>query len=439
MLHRILIIFFIFLLSLPASGQIKRAEKIYKKVNDAVVRIYTYHDDKTMHGQGSGVIIKDKGWIVTNSHVVGDAKAIFAEHEGNYIALDSIVAVDTEKDILILQLLTSDDLTLFNNIPKIRVGNSDNLRVGQKIYAIGSPFGFENTITEGIISGLRSSPDSTQKYMQISAPISKGSSGGAIVNAKGELIGISTMVLSDKTAQNINFAILINDVIDASKNIPAPNASKGKEHVKFYYQKGLKEYLSGNYYTAINYYEKALKISNAKDKATLYYSIAVTYRQLEILDSAIAYYHRSLDLSERADAYTGLGDMYLLKKDHKSSISYYNKAIKTDPKYYEAYLGLSMLYFSIGDMTKSLANLKKIMGLEVRNSQAYLLMGYIAFKAERYENAIYFYKAAIGVNVKFAEAYLALSTAYIKTGEMEKAMVNQQKAYALKPSLRNIK
>ena len=99
-----LILFVHLILNVSLFAQGKSAEKIYRQTNDAIVRIYTHHDDNSVHGQGSGVIIKEKGWIVTNYHVLGDASIIYAEHNGKYIQLDSILAMDPKKDILILQL-----------------------------------------------------------------------------------------------------------------------------------------------------------------------------------------------------------------------------------------------------------------------------------------------------------------------------------------------
>ena len=124
-------------LIVEVSAQSRGAEKIYEKVNDAIVRIYTYHEDNSMHGQGSGVILKDKGWIISNYHLLGDASYIYAEHNGVYIKLDSILATDEKKDILILKLATNKEDKQFNSIPRLKTGNSDNLKVGQRIYAIG--------------------------------------------------------------------------------------------------------------------------------------------------------------------------------------------------------------------------------------------------------------------------------------------------------------
>ncbi|MBL0341183.1 MAG: serine protease [Bacteroidetes bacterium] len=110
-MKKFILFIFLFVFSIiEVWAQSHGAEKIYEKVNDAVVRIYTYHEDNSMHGQGSGVIIKDKGWIVSNFHILGDATFIYAEHNGVFIKLDSILATDEKKDILILSLFKDEKI-----------------------------------------------------------------------------------------------------------------------------------------------------------------------------------------------------------------------------------------------------------------------------------------------------------------------------------------
>jgi S1-C subfamily serine protease len=144
----------------------------------------------------------------------------------------------------------------------IKIGNSDNLKIGQRVYAIGSPLGFENTISEGIISGLRNYDVLQRDFIQITASISSGSSGGAVVNDKGELIGIST--LTAKEGQNINFAIPINDVMKVkTDSYKKENAYKNFE--LFY--KGNNAVKKGNYSDAIRYYTEFIKINPSDAKA----------------------------------------------------------------------------------------------------------------------------------------------------------------------------
>jgi Trypsin-like peptidase domain/Tetratricopeptide repeat len=343
---------FIFQLSTLLMGQKKSAEKIYQKQNRAVVTIQTFHEDKSSHGQASGVIIKSKGWVVTNYHVLGDANFLYAEHEGKEILLDSVLAIDIKKDIMIFQLHDAKNYENFKKIPNIKLGNSDKLKVGQKIFAIGSPLGFENTITEGIISGLRAASDSTQSFIQISAPISPGSSGGAVFNTYGELIGISNMIISGENAQNLNFAILINDVIATAKN---PNHSISmilNQPLDNYFQMGYNEFLNKNFLLSIIYYQK-VKSTGIEVDVPLFYSIALSYENLNNLDSAEYYYKKSLAAHVTVETYIGLGNIYFARMQFDRAISYYNEAMKLDPSFYEPYSKISKAYFSMGDNKKS--------------------------------------------------------------------------------------
>ena len=119
---------------------------------------------------------------------------------------------------------------------------------------LGSPLGFENTISEGIISGLRSYDETGKNFIQITASISPGSSGGAVVNDKGELIGISTLTV--KEGQNLNFAIPIDDVLSVEISSYSKNDAY-KEYELFY--KGNDAVEKGNYQEAIKYYTNFIK------------------------------------------------------------------------------------------------------------------------------------------------------------------------------------
>ena len=103
---RCLICFLVFITTV-ATAQLNRAEKIYEKVNDAVVRIYASNANNRMEGQGSGVILKSKRWIITNAHVAGNSKVLYAEHNGVFFELDSFIVKDDEADIMVIRIKKS--------------------------------------------------------------------------------------------------------------------------------------------------------------------------------------------------------------------------------------------------------------------------------------------------------------------------------------------
>lgn len=424
------------LIASAVAAQNGNAEKIYKNTTDAIVKIFTYHDDGSMHGQGSGVIIKQYGWIVTNHHNLGDATSIFAEHKGKSIKLDSVIAMDPIKDIMILQISRDMDAAAYKAIPSIRLMDSDKLKIGQRIYAIGSPMGFENTITEGIISGLRTSFDSTRNFIQISAPISSGSSGGAVLDAKGNLIGISTLVVTGESVQNLNFALPINDVIAASKVFTTTKWKSTQETANNFSQKGYSEFKARNYLTAIINYERALKLSCKEEARNIYYYMGLCYRKLGNLDKAIESFMESLSKGKTTDSYVGLATAFTEMGNYENAIQEYKRAIELSPQSFEAYIGLGIVYFHTNDLKKSIEYLDAAVKINPKNYSAFYMLGKIAMLKDKYDIAIAFYEQSIKLNPVHAESYAKMADCFLKKGQTEEAIKWQQKAYELKPELR---
>lgn len=144
-------------------------------------------------GVGSGVIVSADGYVLTNYHVVEGADKIKVEMNNGKAFDAKVVGLDAPSDLAVLKVEE-------NELPFLNLGNSDNVRIGDIILAIGNPLGIGQTVTAGIISakGRRTglSDGSFEDFLQIDAPINRGNSGGALVNLSGELIGINSQILS---------------------------------------------------------------------------------------------------------------------------------------------------------------------------------------------------------------------------------------------------
>ena len=160
---------------------------------------------------GSGVVIDaENGYIITNSHVIETADQITVTmHDGRQIEA-KVVGTDPEADVALLEVIDKDEIELV----EIPIADSDGVRVGDFALAIGNPFGLGQTVTSGIISALGRSGLGIERenFIQTDAPINPGNSGGALVNLRGELIGINTAIISSGGSGNvgIGFAIPIN-------------------------------------------------------------------------------------------------------------------------------------------------------------------------------------------------------------------------------------
>jgi len=159
-------------------------------------------------GQGSGFIIDKEGHVLTNYHVIADARQVTVTMHNHKTYKATVVGTDPAHDLAVIQI------TAPNLMPAV-LGDSKNLKVGQKVYAIGNPFGLAGTLTRGIVSSIRSveEPDGRRidDAIQTDAAINPGNSGGPLLNWHGQVIGINTMIASSVgQSAGIGFAIPIN-------------------------------------------------------------------------------------------------------------------------------------------------------------------------------------------------------------------------------------
>lgn len=192
---------------------------VYEKCNEAVVNIttqemaYNWLFEPTLQegGSGTGSIIDKRGYVVTNVHVISNASRISISLADGSTYEGRVVGADVESDIAVLKF-DPDGKTL----KTIDFGNSDNLKVGQKVIAIGNPFAVERTMTTGIISGL-GRPIQESKHViirnmiQTDAAINPGNSGGPLLDSNGRMIGINTMIISSSgSSAGLGFAVPVS-------------------------------------------------------------------------------------------------------------------------------------------------------------------------------------------------------------------------------------
>ena len=162
-------------------------------------------------GFGSGVIISPDGYIVTNNHVIDGADSIQVTLNNNKSYTAAIVGRDPDTDIALIKIKAE-------NLPVIKFGDSDNLKLGEWVLAVGNPFNLTSTVTAGIVSAKGRSLDmdgsyKLESFIQTDAALNMGNSGGALVNTKGELVGITSAIVSPTgTYSGNSFAIPINIV-----------------------------------------------------------------------------------------------------------------------------------------------------------------------------------------------------------------------------------
>ncbi|HKV91200.1 MAG TPA: trypsin-like peptidase domain-containing protein [Candidatus Angelobacter sp.] len=188
---------------------------VYKKALPSVVNITStavtfdfFYGAVPQQGMGSGFVIDGQGHILTNFHVIEGARQLEVTTSDKKKYKAQIVGTDPVHDLAVIQIPTKD-------VPQASIGDSKNLVVGQKVYAIGNPFGLSGTMTRGIISSIRSVKGQRgfiDEAIQTDAAINPGNSGGPLLNVQGQVIGINSMILTGGVEQSagIGFAIPIN-------------------------------------------------------------------------------------------------------------------------------------------------------------------------------------------------------------------------------------
>jgi S1-C subfamily serine protease len=193
-------ILLILLIASAAIAQTKSPKEIAREISKAVVVVEALDERGTVTGQGSGFIVSETGAVITNLHVVAGASAAQIKLKtGAVYKTADVIAEDAGKDLIVLKINGG-------KMPRVTLGDSDKTEVGENIVVISSPEGLENSLSTGVISGVRRIEN--HRVFQITSPISQGSSGGALFNSSGEVIGVVSSYF--KSGQNINFAIPIN-------------------------------------------------------------------------------------------------------------------------------------------------------------------------------------------------------------------------------------
>jgi S1-C subfamily serine protease len=198
---------------IPNTGGSNIAGEVYRRVNPSVVKVKITHHRNNEPGiaTGSGFVVDQNGLVLTNYHLVKDAETVHLFFYNGEIRAAEIIQVDESNDLALLKTLLPD------GIPAAALGDSDTVNVGDPAIAIGSPFGLDQTVTQGIISAIhRDWSDENiglHSLIQTDASINPGNSGGPLLNEHGDVIGINTLIHSPIGGSvGIGFAVPVNTI-----------------------------------------------------------------------------------------------------------------------------------------------------------------------------------------------------------------------------------
>lgn len=375
----------VLLISSNLFAQELTSEEIFQKYKDVIATVYAYGFDGKKTEQATGVILKDHGLIVTNFRFFSGNERFEVITDKDTIKEPEIIGIDIERDLMLIKLPDND-------YPIVPISNSDNIKTGEKIYAIGNHLGFNKTITEGILSGIRNKVNEIHaKFIQITTPISFGGQGGPVINTKGEIIGI----VSSETVkgENLNFAIPVNEVF----SVPQMSfKDKKKLEALNLFLQGLKSIKQGKNQEAIEFLTKYLVEFPNDFRGYNYRGLAYTYRKM--FDNAIKDFNKAISLNNNfLPAYSNRGDAYYKSGDYEEAVEDYTILIKKDPKDMYAYIARGMAHFENADVWAAIEDCTKVIENDKNNFDAYYTRGKAYYRAKRYNSAMEDWKEALRI------------------------------------------
>ncbi len=350
--------------TVPAQT-ILRAEDIAEKALAATVYLEMQDKNGKTLGIGSGFFVKSN-LIATNYHVIEGAAKGTAKLVGKYTQynIEGVTATDKVNDLALLKVTAY-------GIKPLSLGESDTVRIGETVYVAGNPKGLEGTFSDGLISNRRDRY--TKERLQMTAPISPGSSGGPVLNRKGEVIGVSFAVYKDLDAQNLNFAIpsrYLKKLLKQSGLAKPLSQGQSSISAETYFLWGNAKYKSGDYAGAIADYTKAIQLE--PNVISVYNNRGLAKASLEQYAAAIADFDIAIRLQpDDANAYNNRGIAKYELGQHFAAISDYDIAIRLKPNNANIYHNRGLAKDSLGQHFAAIADYDIVIRLQPNNAGAY--------------------------------------------------------------------
>jgi Flp pilus assembly protein TadD len=405
--------FLFFLLTSICWGD---ADTIYKENSPSVVVIVAIDREGKSVNQGSGFIVREDGATVTNYHVISTATEIIAKIGEKVRKVEGVLYVDPENDVAMIKLEGS-------GYRAAKVGDSDKLRVGEKVYVIGSPRGLENTISEGILSGIREI-DKDRKFLQMTAAISPGSSGGPVFNIGGEVVGIATLILAE--TQNLNFAMPVNVVTTGlTKKVPvsprdACRVDFNETATCFSYQ-GLAYGSVGQHDRAADAFKRSLMINSKKIET--YINLGVSYVNLGKNQQAIDIFLQALKIQpDQPEVLSKLGMVYGATGKHQEALDVLRRSISIKDNNPQNYYSLAVTYNNMGRFREAADAAKEAIRLAPDYAEAHGYLGVVYTNMNLYTEAVQEFKKAIRLDPDDPHAHFGLGKVYSSMGERASAL-----------------
>ena len=363
----------------------------------ATVYLEMYDSNGDILAYGSGFFVRPN-LIATNYHVIAGAASGTAKLVGKSTTykIAGFTATNKSNDLALLKVSAFGIKPLF-------IGNSDRVKVGETIYVAGNPKGLKGTFSDGIISGRHGGH--AKGRLQMTAPISPGSSGGPVLNRKGEVIGVSFMTIEG--GQNLNFAIparYLKTLLAQPERVKSLYRGNHSISAETYFARGNTKVSLGQYLAAIHDYDKVIQIKS--DAVDAYLSRGIAKEMLGQHFAAITDYDRAIHLKPNyAYAYYNRGIAKGKLGQHFAAITDYDRAIHLKPDYVHAYYNRGIAKADLSQYFAAITDFDKVIHLKPDAADAYYNRGIAKGKLGQHFAAITDYDQVIQIEPDAAYAY----------------------------------
>jgi tetratricopeptide (TPR) repeat protein len=446
--------FFVIISLAPALFAQEALPDLVRRIKPSAVAIETFNARGDKLTRGSGFFIGPNR-IITNRHVIDGAfKAEIHLSNGSTYPVKGVLAIDGEGDIALLQV----DVPMLGVNPLSLVRTSP--QEGESIVVIGNPFGFEGSVSNGIVSAVRDIPN-YGRIIQITAPISPGSSGSPVVNMSGQLVGVATLQLTD--GQSLNFAVPSERVaqlqagsLTSFAEIVSSSRRNKRAAAEQFYGKGLGFLSHDDWTRALPLFERAVDID--ADYAEAWYQVSYcngmlgrhnealrasrqvirlkpdwpephvnmghAYSRLGQFQDAINSYKQALRLDPyNADVQFAIGVVYGKWNKPDDEILAYRKAITLNPEHAGAYERLGLTYFRSSKFKEAAAAFDQLRMLKPGEAKASNYLGEAYLKLNKLDESIEAFKQATRLKPDFGAAYYNMALGYLALGDRDSALI----------------
>jgi len=423
----------------PAEQKRLTAEEVFALASPAVVRVEVRDQRYALIGQGSGFFISGDGLIATCFHVIERAHfAVVKLANGSQYFVEGVAAVDRDADLAILRVMGKE-------LPHLDRFAATAPRVGARVFAIGNPQGLTNTLSDGLVSGIREE-DEGARFIQTTAAVSPGSSGGPLVSESGSVLGIVRHQYKD--GQNLNFAVPAERLVTlvACRGPLKTLASAGGGAIRAADAAKLDAVWAA--YDAADY-AKALDLLSGLQgsmESSAYWfvlgavhmglgnltlSIQAHLRLLELLDPG-EHALRGLVLFQTAVAYDSLKQAAKARRAWLAAVEDLEQAVALNTGDALNYTMLGSAYRDLGRPREAIAALRTAVMIDPKQVHAWTAMGWAYSELGQHKEAIAAFKAALAVDGK-ADVWSFLAAAYQAIGQVDEAIAAYKRELVVEP------